>query len=142
MDSRLLLVPSNNDSAASTASIKDTRNHLGLHDTLRYGPRNLATDITGPSTLQKRLENWEATQDNLKLNLRRNMYGMHAPVRMLMERKAVLTNHHMPAVPQSNIHLDILMGRDESLDVGDFFGDVETAPPLDIHADMERKLRL
>ena len=65
----------------------------------------------------------------------------------------------MPAMPHSNIHLDILMGRDEALDVGDFFGgksycfikyygslrfplDMETAPPLDIHADMERKLRL
>lgn len=28
----------------------------------------------------------------------------------------------MPALPQSNIHLDILMGRDETLDVADFFG--------------------
>ena len=28
----------------------------------------------------------------------------------------------MPALPQSNIHLDILMGRDESLGVSDFFG--------------------
>lgn len=28
----------------------------------------------------------------------------------------------MPALPQSNIHMDILMGRDESLDVSDVFG--------------------
>lgn len=67
----------------------------------------------------------------------------------------------MPTMPRSNIHLDILMGRDETLDVGDFFGgmmitsweistefhfifcvDIETSLPLDIHADMERKLRL
>ncbi|CAE6529428.1 unnamed protein product [Rhizoctonia solani] len=142
MDSKLLLVPSNNDTAASSASIKDTRNHLGLHDTLRYGPRTLATEIAGTSTIQRRIENWEATQDNLKLNLRRNMYGMHAPIRLLMERKAVFNSPHMPAMPQSNIHLDILMGRDETLDVGDFFGDAETSHPLDIHADMERKLRL
>jgi len=27
----------------------------------------------------------------------------------------------MPAMPQSNIHLDILEGRDETLDVTDFF---------------------
>lgn len=27
----------------------------------------------------------------------------------------------MPAMPQSNIHLDILEGRDEILDVTDFF---------------------
>ncbi|CAE7161702.1 unnamed protein product [Rhizoctonia solani] len=142
MTSKLLLVPSKNDTGASSASIKDTRNHLGLHDTLRYGPRTLATEIAGANTIRNRIENWEATQDNLKLNLRRNVYGMHAPVRLLMERKAVFKNPHMPAMPQSNIHLDILMGRDETLDVGDFFGDVETSVPLDIHADMEHKLRL
>jgi Proteasome maturation factor UMP1 len=28
---------------------------------------------------------------------------------------------HMPAMPQSNIHLDILEGCDETLDVTDFF---------------------
>jgi hypothetical protein len=28
----------------------------------------------------------------------------------------------MPALPQSNIHLDILMGRDESIDTADFMG--------------------
>jgi proteasome maturation protein len=67
----------------------------------------------------------------------------------------------MPAMPQSNIHLDILEGRDEILDVTDFFrvsstyislpvahlplicfSDVPTDPPMDIHADMERKLRM
>lgn len=32
---------------------------------------------------------WEETQDNLKLTLQRNLYGMHAPVRLLMERKIV-----------------------------------------------------
>ena len=32
---------------------------------------------------------WEETQDNLKLNLQRNLYGMHLPVRQLMERKVV-----------------------------------------------------
>jgi len=67
----------------------------------------------------------------------------------------------MPAMPQSNIHLDILEGRDETLDVTDFFrasspyfslsvtylppicfSDVPTDPPMDIHADMERKLRM
>ena len=30
-------------------------------------------------------------------------------------------NPHMPALAQSNIHLDILEGRDETLDVTDFF---------------------
>jgi hypothetical protein len=37
----------------------------------------------------------------------------------------------MPALPQSNIHLDILMGRDESLDVSDFFGGGSLVNSLD-----------
>ena len=30
----------------------------------------------------------------------------------------------MPGMPRSNIHLDILEGRDEILDVGDFFSEL------------------
>ena len=32
---------------------------------------------------------WEATQDNMKLTLDRNLYGLHMPMRRLMERKIV-----------------------------------------------------
>lgn len=69
----------------------------------------------------------------------------------------------MPCLPRSNIHLDILMGRDEEVDFHDVFGGTHdaffsarmnsnlisivpvgrpSAPPLNIHADMERKLRM
>ncbi|KIJ45098.1 hypothetical protein M422DRAFT_29949 [Sphaerobolus stellatus SS14] len=129
-------------SGPSKASVADTSNQLGLHDSLRHGgPRSLATEIKGGGPLQKRLEGWEETQDQLKLSMQRNMFGLHMPARQLMERKIVSGNPHMPAFAQfqSNIHLDILMGRDEMLDVEDIFGDQASALPLDIHADMERK---
>jgi hypothetical protein len=32
---------------------------------------------------------WEETQDNMKLIMQRNIFGIHAPVRQLMERKIV-----------------------------------------------------
>lgn len=32
---------------------------------------------------------WEEVQDQLKLTLQRNMYGLHMPVRQMMERKIV-----------------------------------------------------
>lgn len=66
----------------------------------------------------------------------------------------------MPALPRSNLHLDILMGRDEIVDLTDVFTggmtldlskliclsifapDAEAAPPMDIHAQMEKKLRM
>jgi hypothetical protein len=34
----------------------------------------------------------------------------------------VVQNPHMPTLPQSNLSLDILMGRDEMLDTVDFMG--------------------
>ncbi|KAH9046447.1 proteasome maturation factor UMP1 [Lactarius hengduanensis] len=154
MENSLRLVPSKQP---AKASISDTANSFGLHDTLIYGPRNLTDEIKSTNPLQARLENWDETQRNLKLTMHRNIYGLHAPVRQLMERKIVsyvgflsffrgqtnftAQNPHMPAMPRSNIHLDILEGRDETLDVADFFSS-EPYPTTDIHSEMERKLRM
>ncbi|KAI5120238.1 hypothetical protein M0805_000052 [Coniferiporia weirii] len=136
------IVPGSSD---KTASVQDTSNSLGLHDTLQYGLRSLATEARSQSDLKQRLDNdgkWEETQEELRLTLQRNIYGVHAPVRLMMERKIVSTNMHMPALSRSNLHLDILMGRDEMLDFGDVFAETEVAPPMDIHGQMERKLRM
>ncbi|KAJ3524116.1 hypothetical protein NM688_g8617 [Phlebia brevispora] len=119
MEASLRLVPA---STTKSASIQDTANAQGLHDTLAYGPRSLATEIksTGATTIRDRLDNWEATQDNLKLTMQRNAFGLHMPVRQLMERQLVGYNPHMPEFRTSNVHLDILMGRDETLETSDF----------------------
>ncbi|OAX43636.1 proteasome maturation factor UMP1 [Rhizopogon vinicolor AM-OR11-026] len=124
-----------------SASINDTAGTLGLHDTLQYGLRSIATE-TSKDGFENRLANWQETQDNLKLTMLRDLQGLHAPMRLLMERRIVSANPHMPAMPQSNIHLDILMGRDETLDPADFFLGMESGPPLNIHNEMEKKLRL
>lgn len=39
------------------ASVSDTANSLGLHDTLKYGPRSLSDEIKTTNSLQARLEN-------------------------------------------------------------------------------------
>ncbi|KAJ2985959.1 hypothetical protein NUW54_g9962 [Trametes sanguinea] len=136
----LRIVPARETKAATT---QDTSNSFGLHDTLQYGPRSLAAEVTTNSKIRDRLENWEATQDNLKLQMHRQVFGLHMPMRLMMERKLASYNPHMPVLPQSNVHLDILMGRDEVLDTADFMMPAsEMSQPLDIHADMEKKLRM
>ena len=139
MEPSLRLVPKG---ASKSASVNDTAGSLGLHDTLQYGPRSLAAEVSSSNDFQDRLSKWEETQDNLKLTLQRNLYGLHVPMRIMMERKAVIHNPHMPAAAQSNIHLDILMGRDETLHPSDVFGGMEGSSSLSIHQDMERKLKL
>ncbi|RPD56225.1 proteasome maturation factor UMP1 [Lentinus tigrinus ALCF2SS1-7] len=139
MDS-LRVVPGKGD---KTATVHDTTNSFGLHDTLKYGPRSLSAEVNSTGKIRDRLENWEATQDNLKLQMQRQLFGLHMPMRLMMERKIVSQNPHMPIMPQSNLHLDILMGRDETLECADFMTPAsEMAQPLDIHADMEKKLRM
>ncbi|KAH7916478.1 proteasome maturation factor UMP1 [Hygrophoropsis aurantiaca] len=139
MDPSYRLVPT---TLPKSASVNETANSLGLHDTLQYGPRSIATENQSRNGLQSRLAMWEETQDNTRLTMLRDLHGLHAPARLLMERKIVATNHHMPAMPQTNLHLDILMGRDETLDPSDFFGGMETGPSMSIHTEMEKKLRL
>ena len=53
-DPSLRLVPAK---APVKASVSDTANSLGLHDTLKYGPRTLAEEIKSTNPLQARLEN-------------------------------------------------------------------------------------
>jgi proteasome maturation protein len=72
------------------------------------------------------------------LNLARQAYGMHAPIKMMMEKSivekvttikiqwfnsyllSVYQRQRMPILPSSNLHLDILMGKDELIDYEDF----------------------
>lgn len=67
--------------------------HAGVHDTLRFGPRSIAHETaaegSGFHPVQQRLERWDETRDNLKLTVQRNIHGMGAPIRTMMERKAI-----------------------------------------------------
>ncbi|RKP05654.1 proteasome maturation factor UMP1-domain-containing protein, partial [Thamnocephalis sphaerospora] len=105
--------------APATHSVKDTANDLGVHDTLRYGPASLATAVSTVHPLENRLKNWDETQMDTKMTLQRRMYGIHAPVRQLMERSLVSQTQRHPALPSSNLGMDILAGRDESIGVED-----------------------
>ncbi|KAF8446336.1 proteasome maturation factor UMP1-domain-containing protein [Boletus edulis BED1] len=125
-----------------SASLTAKANSFGLHDTLQYGPRSIAAETKSRDNIEHRLSRWEEAQDNFKLTMLRNLYGVHAPGRLLMERKIVAANPHMPGMGGSNIHLDILMGRDETLDPADFFLGMEQGLPLSLHSDMEKKLRM
>ncbi|KIM47965.1 hypothetical protein M413DRAFT_439661 [Hebeloma cylindrosporum] len=138
MESSLRIVPG---PSPKSASVQDTSNSLGLHDTLQYGPRSLAAEVQSAGGLKGRLENWEATQDNLKLNLERNLYGMHAPMRRLMERRIVASMPHTLSAPQTNLHLDILMGRDETIEAADVFLGREIGFAADPHEGIQNKSR-
>lgn len=45
----------------------------------------------------------------------RKVQGMHAPMRLLFERKAVAKTGHLPFLPRSNFSEEVLDGRDEMI---------------------------
>ncbi|CAO3692441.1 unnamed protein product [Rhizopus microsporus] len=93
--------------------------------------------------LEHRLNNWEETQWELKLNLARQAYGMHAPIKLMMERSIVEKRQRVPVMPSSNLHLDILLGKDETIDYEDFLNDPSlSTESVDLHTFMEHKLKL
>lgn len=51
----------------------------------------------------------------------RNVQGIHAPLRLLAERKAASKVGHLPFLPRSNLMLEVLDGRDELLTPNDIF---------------------
>ncbi|RKP23493.1 proteasome maturation factor UMP1-domain-containing protein, partial [Syncephalis pseudoplumigaleata] len=116
----LRLVPSKagTPSVISTAA---TANDLGVHDTLRYGPATLATSVQAGHPLEHRLAQWDDTQMNARWTLQRRIFGVHAPVRQMMEQSLVSKTRRHPTLPSSNLGLDILRGRDETIDVEDIF---------------------
>ncbi|KAG0050381.1 hypothetical protein BGZ83_004846 [Gryganskiella cystojenkinii] len=135
----------NKPSSAGSASVLDTSNSYGLHDTMRFGMRQIASEVTAKHPLENRLAEWDNTQLELKMSMARNMYGMHAPIKMAMERSLVTKARGISMLPQKSRNLgeEILLGRDESIDFEDFLNTPELSTDMvDVHAVMEHKLGL
>ncbi|KAG9307312.1 hypothetical protein G9A89_017140 [Geosiphon pyriformis] len=125
----------------TTKSISNTANSFGVHDTFRYGVRSIGSEISPSHPLENRLKQWDETQTNLKLSLERRLYGIHAPIRHLMERSIVSRVQRLPILTSSNLSLEILTGKDETIDVEDFLNDPElSTESMDVHATMENQL--
>ncbi|KAG0740409.1 hypothetical protein G6F57_004555 [Rhizopus arrhizus] len=125
------------------STLNTTHSEYGGHDTFRYGTRSIKNEVLPKHPLESRLNQWEETQWELKLNLARQAYGMHAPVKLMMERSIVEKRQRTPIMPTSNLHLDILMGRDETIDYEDFLNDPSlSTDSMDLHTSMEHKLKL
>ncbi|KAI9016004.1 proteasome maturation factor UMP1-domain-containing protein [Hyaloraphidium curvatum] len=133
-----LSTPSSSQTRESQAQTTD----LGVHDALRFGLRTVRSEILPAHPLENRLKHWTETQDKLKLQMARDVYGIHAPIRIQMERHLVSQGKAFnPFVASSNLSRDILNGSDDTIEFEDFLGDSDLAPDnVDVHVQMERGL--
>ncbi|KAH8895721.1 proteasome maturation factor UMP1 [Thozetella sp. PMI_491] len=121
----------------------------GLHDTLRAGVGPNPQDADKPASahpLEARLKAWEATQENMRMESLRRMYGMAEPIRRGMELKITRNGEWRPAAlgggAAGSVHEDILRGKDESVTWEDVFTGEEQRGAIHVHDEMERKLKI
>ena len=129
---------------AQTDSRSTAHPETGVHDAMRFGPRSVHAETSAATAhpLEHRLEHWDATQRAWRQQVQRNTFGIGMPLRTTMERRIAGHTHHFPARAVAPIHLDVLDGRDESIDPVDFLPSGVALGSDDIHAPMERRLGL
>lgn len=90
--------------------------------------------VTTRSLTDHPLKNSEETfaQRELETNLQmlRRNEGLAAPMRIMMEMQAYRKVGRLPFLSSSRIHMDVITGRDETIDFGDFLGAAEFSEGL------------
>jgi proteasome maturation protein len=124
-----------------------------VHDTLSLGLPSTSSTINSRHPLESRIKNWNTQQDELKLEMARRLGGIGEVIRIATERKVVGEDFRPVALGgPSNVHLDILSGRDTKIDIDDIYNglamlkcwlilDTETAS-VPFHIEMEKRLRM
>jgi len=111
-----------------------------LHDTLRRGLPATASQLNSSHPLEARQAGWTETQEALKMENLKRIFGVAEPVRRGME-KMIVGADFRPAVlgGPSNLHMDILNNRDCSIDWDDVFTGDDMAEIPDFHAEWEMR---
>ncbi|KAH3680902.1 hypothetical protein WICMUC_000045 [Wickerhamomyces mucosus] len=137
----------------------------GLQDIIRTneGPLNISSQINSRHPLEARVQDWEKTQHELKLEQYRRIFGASEPIKRVMELNIVEKTDFVPISlgGQSNVHRDILLNKDTSIDWEDIYTGMsqlkfllvlenlltdtkgfEKKSHTDFHTEMERKYNI
>ncbi|KAF1814216.1 hypothetical protein P152DRAFT_471996 [Eremomyces bilateralis CBS 781.70] len=141
----------NHPSAPSAPGVPDTlRGHLDLTATLTpssTSSKPAATATPTPITshpLEARLMQWRATQDALKMETLRRVYGIAEPVKRGMELQIVGAGEWAPAMVGGTaaVHREVLEGREMDVAWEDVFVGNETREVPDFHSEMEGNFKM
>ncbi|GMF38132.1 unnamed protein product [[Candida] boidinii] len=141
----LRLIPeSSQPSSVNTLKYGDSAPSApALHDTLRSGegPMSISSQINNRHPLESRIANWEETQRASQLEMCRRTFGAADPIKKTMELNIIQQNEFKPSLlgPSSNLHRDILLNKDTTVDWEDIYTGFDRQPQRDLHSEMEKK---
>eukprot|EP00124_Ichthyophonus_hoferi_P003237 Ihof_evm8s269 gene=Ihof_evmTU8s269 len=93
---------------------------MGVHDTMRLGRNQIRSNLAPIHPVEQIQSTHANAQDEIRLTMLASVSGMHAPMRIRMERALVTMPNRMPCISRTNLGLQTLMGRDETIDYCDY----------------------
>ncbi|KAJ2654908.1 hypothetical protein IWW48_005830 [Coemansia sp. RSA 1200] len=89
------------------------------------------------------VSNWVNQQLGTKLHMQHQIHGLHVLLQTTMEIQSVQKTPALLGSRASRIQLDILLGKDDSIDADDLFGrDCFEADTHDVHSMLAKKLNI
>ncbi|XP_030056208.1 proteasome maturation protein [Microcaecilia unicolor] len=115
----------------------------GLQDTLRTGFTSVKNELLPCHPLELSEKNFQANEEKTNFSTLRNIQGIHAPLKLQMEYKAVKQVQRLPFLQSSNIALDTLRGNDECIGFEDILNDPSQSEVMgEPHVMLEHSLGL
>ncbi|EOB02863.1 Proteasome maturation protein, partial [Anas platyrhynchos] len=85
------------------------------HDLLRRGFTSVRSELLPSHPLELSEKNFQLNQDKTNFATLRNIQGLHAPLKLQMELRAVKQAQRLPFLHSSNMAVDTLRGNDECI---------------------------
>ncbi|XP_003389588.1 PREDICTED: proteasome maturation protein-like [Amphimedon queenslandica] len=138
-----LVTPFGAGPVTSSVSLKTPASEYNVHDTFRYGFKSAKSDLTPSHPLEASEANFAANREAFVMQSLRNSQGLHAPLRLEMERKMASKIQRIPPLESSMIALETLLGQDETISVEELLDNPSDSPVLvNGRAVMEKRLKM
>merc|ERR1712193_94794 len=115
----------------------------GVPNTMLHGQTQVKNDLSSAHPLQYTEQHWRENQEQMDFAMLRNLQGVHAPLRLTMERRTAGQMSRLPCLQSSNLLQDSLTGKLDCIEFDDVLNVPADAEVVgQPHALMERKLGL
>lgn len=125
-----MCLPDSTDDSSAGLPNQSLRNgfrdvvHLSNSGALHGAADGLGAAAGGPQALHpiQRVQAQSLRKaENARMARAAALYGLHAPLRMRMERELLCQTQRLPGGPRSSLlGLEVIMGRDDELDISDY----------------------
>eukprot|EP01134_Creolimax_fragrantissima_P001974 CFRG1974T1 len=136
--------PSIKPAPAHASNTNVTTGAFGVHDTLRHGQGHALGHSGSSHPVELMQKQTGKSQQQLRLQMLRNVQGLHAPMRLTTERALIASpTVHMPCIHTSNVALETFDNVGEFIDYTDYLNDPRDHTEMgEPHIMMEYKLKL